>query len=154
MASARCQRVILGIGNIARGDDAAGRLVVRRLKGSLPDNVEAAELDGEATALLARFEGAEAAFLIDACRSGAPPGTVRRLDVGMTPLPAGLFGLSTHGFGLAEAVELARALARLPPRCVLYAIEGASFETGAPLSPAVAAAVSDVVARLRLEMAA
>ena len=153
MASARYRRIVLGIGNIDRGDDAAGRLVVRLLKGSLPDDVEAAELDGEATALLARFEGAEAAFLIDACRSGAPPGTVRRLDVGMTRLPPGLFGLSTHAFGLAEAVEVARALAWLPPCCILYAIEGSTFQTGFPPSPAVAAAVDDVAARLRIEIA-
>ena len=50
-------------------------------------------------------------------------------------------------------MELARALAQLPPHCVVYAIEGASFETGAPLSQAVAAAVADVAARLRTEIA-
>ena len=58
-----------------------------------------------------------------------------------TPLPRGALGMSTHGFGLAEALELARALGQLPRRCIVYAIEGASFETGAPLSPEVAAAV-------------
>jgi len=116
----------------------------RLLQGRLPDDVEIAELEGEAMELLARFGGADAAFLVDACWSGAPAGSVRRLDVNVTPLQQGLFSLSTHGFGLAEAVELARALAQLPPYCVVYAIEGATFETGAPLSPAVAAAVADV----------
>lgn len=153
MASARCRQIVLGIGNTDRGDDAAGRAVVRILQGRLPDDVEVTELDGEATALLARFEGAEAAFLVDACWSGAPAGTVRRLNVSVTQVPQGLFGVSTHGFGLADAVELARALAWLPPRCAVYAIEGASFQIGAPLSPAVAAAVADVAARLRTEIA-
>jgi len=151
MSSARCRQIVLGIGNAERGDDAAGRTVARLLQGRLPDDVEIAELEGEAMELLARFEGVDAAFLVDACWSGAPAGTIRRLDVNVTPLQQGLFSLSTHGFGLAEAMELARVLTQLPPHCVVY-IEGASFETGAPLSQAVAVAVADVAARLRTEI--
>ncbi len=153
MRRASCRQIVLGIGNMDRGDDAAGRAVARMLQGSVPDDLEVAELDGEATTLLARFEGAGAAFLVDACRSGAAAGTVRRIDVAVTQVPQGLFGLSTHGFGVAEAIELGRALGQLPPRCIVYAIEGASFQIGAPLSPAVAAAVADVAARLRTEIA-
>ena len=124
MSSARCRQIVLGIGNVERGDDAAGRTVVRLLQGRLPDDVEIAELEGEAMELLARFEGVDAAFLVDACWSGAPAGTIRRLDVNVTPLQQGIFSLSTHGFGLAEAMELARVLTQLPPYCVVYAIEG------------------------------
>jgi hydrogenase maturation protease len=91
-------------------------------------------------------------FLVDACVSGAPPGTVRRFDVSSSAMPALAPGFSTHGFGPAEAVELARALGRLPRRTVVYTIEGASFETGASLSPEVAAAVAEVVRRLWAEI--
>jgi len=31
MSSARCRQIVLGIGNAERGDDAAGRTVVRLL---------------------------------------------------------------------------------------------------------------------------
>jgi hydrogenase maturation protease len=154
MRRARCRRIVLGVGNMDRGDDGAGRAVARMLQGSLPDDVEIAELDGEATALLARFEGVETAFLVDACRSGAPAGAVRRIDMAVTLAPLQLFGQSTHGFGVAEAIELGRALGQLPQRCIVYAIEGASFEIGAPLSPAVAVAVGEVAARLSTEIAA
>lgn len=144
--------LLLGIGNPERGDDAVGRLVARLLRGSLPDHVEIIELDGEATALLAHLEDVPSAFLVDACRSGVPPGTVRRFDVGVGPLPQAAFGLSTHNFGLKEAIELARVLGKLPPYCIIYAIEGQSFEMGQPLSPAVADAAKAVVDRLRAEL--
>jgi len=72
--------------------------------------------------------------------------------LGAATLPRHAFGLSTHGLGLAEAIELARALGALPPRCVVYAIEGASFEAGAPLTPAVSDAVADVALRLEAEI--
>jgi hydrogenase maturation protease len=114
----------------------------------LPTDVDIVEADGEATALLAHMEGAEAAYLVDACASGAEPGTIRRFDAAAAPLPQVAFGLSTHGFGLAEAIELARALGQLPPRCVVYAIEGDGFDTGTPLSGAVAEAVPRVLERL------
>jgi hydrogenase maturation protease len=110
------------------------------------------EHSGEATALLAEIDGAAAVFAVDACASGAPPGAVHRFDANAAPLPDLSFGLSTHGFGLAAAIELVRALGRLPPRCVVYAIEGASFEAGAPLSPAVGASVADVARRLSVEI--
>ncbi len=145
----RC--VVLCIGNPQRGDDAAGRAVARALR-ALLDGVEIVEEEGEATRVLARLAGADAAFIVDACVSGQAPGEIRRFDIGAGPLPHTGFSASTHGFGLAEAVELARALGVLPPRCVVYAIEGASFDIGAPLSPAVATAVEIVAARMRADI--
>jgi hydrogenase maturation protease len=146
------RRIVIGIGNPGRGDDGAGHLVVKLLQGALPDGTELVEHDGEPASLLSKIDGISAAFLVDACASGAPEGTVHRFDVAAAPLPQGAFGLSTHGLGLAEAVELARALGQLPSQCIVYAIEGRSFEVGAPLSPRVAAAAADVAQRLRAEV--
>ncbi len=148
----RC--LVIGIGNPDRGDDAAGRAVVRLLRGAAPASVEIIEHDGEATALLASLEGAASAWLVDACVSGAPAGTVHRFDVVASPMPQNAFGSSTHGFGVAAAVELARALGQMPGRCVVYGIEGRSFEPGVPLSPPVRAAVADVARRLTREVGA
>ena len=145
--------LVIGIGNPDRGDDAAGRAVARWLRGVLPPQIGILEHDGEATSLLARLEGAEIVCLIDASASAAPAGTVRRFDVAAAPLPQGAFGVSTHGLGLAEAIELARALGQLPARCIVYAVEGASFGPGEPLTPPVAAAVPEVGRRVQAELA-
>jgi len=67
-------------------------------------------------------------------------------------MPAPASRGSTHGFGAAAAVELARALGRLPRLSVVYAIEGASFAAGAALSPPVAKAAAEVVRRLGAEI--
>lgn len=144
--------IVIGVGNPDRGDDAAGREVARRLRAMALRGVEILEHDGEATSLLARLDGAGAAILIDACVSGAAPGTLHRFDVALAPLPSGAFGLSSHGFGLSEAIELARALGILPLRCVVYAIEGERFDIGAPTSAKVMAAMDRVVAEIRAEL--
>lgn len=148
----RC--VVIGIGNSGRGDDAVGRYVVRSLSGTMPAHVDLIGLDGDAGSLLANLDGVDVAYLVDACVSGSPPGSVQRFDATTTPLPHDDFAMSTHGLGLAEAIELARALGQLPASCVVYAVEAASFEAGAPLSPPVAAAVHAVAEQLRTEIRA
>jgi hydrogenase maturation protease len=145
--------VVIGMGNPHRGDDGAGRAVARRLHGRLADGAEVFEHDGEATALMALLEGADRAIVIDACRSGAPPGTVRRLDAGAAPLPRDRFSLSTHGLGLAAAIELGRVLGQLPPSCIVYAIEVGTVAAGAEPSAPVAAAIGTVCERVLAEVA-
>ena len=130
-------RVIIGVGNAARGDDAAGLIAARRLGGL--------EHEGDPVALLDMWREADVAVVIDAVSSGADPGTVHRFDATSAPLPARLRGsTSSHALGLAEAIELGRTLGRLPGRLLVYGIEGERFEAETELTPAVAAAVEAV----------
>jgi hydrogenase maturation protease len=133
--------IVIGVGNPDRGDDAAGRLVARSLRGVVPAHVEVREHSGEGADLLDLLEGAASATLVDAWLFGAEPGLIRRIDLIYDPLPDGMAGTSTHGFSVTEAIELAQALGCLPGRCLLYAIAGTCFEMGASPSPEVAAAV-------------
>jgi hydrogenase maturation protease len=134
LPAARDRPRLIGVGNQWRGDDAAGLVVARRLGGLAHE--------GDAIALLDAWAGAEHAIVIDAAESGSPPGTIHCFDAAAGPLPARALRSSTHAFGVADAVELGRALGRLPPRLEVYAIEGAGFALGAGLSPPVARAVA------------
>jgi len=82
------------------------------------------------------------------------PGQVHRIDLADSPLPIGFAPSSSHAFGVAQTVELARSLGRLPQYLVAYLVEGEQFGTGAPLSPAVAASVEDVAERVLDELSA
>ena len=105
--------------------------------------------EGEPVGLIEDWSGADAVIVVDAVSSGAPPGTIHRLDPLSAPIPAALPQGSTHAFGLAETVELARTLERLPPRLTVYGIEGERFAAGQQLSPPVSAAVDAVREELR-----
>ena len=143
MSAARV--LVIGVGNPYRRDDAAGRIAVRRLRPRVPGAVGTLEHDGEGAALMEAWREAELVILIDAVASRAPPGTVHRFDVRAGPLPAALVRDSTHAVGVPEAVELARALGRLPRRLIVYGIEGRAFDAGEGLSPEVERAVDGVV---------
>jgi hydrogenase maturation protease len=148
--------LVLGVGNAWRGDDAVGLVVAQHLQEDPLDGVTVTPTAGEGTALLALWQDTDAVVLVDAvCAgvcAGARPGTLHRFAVGTEPLPALFSGISTHAFGVAEAIELARALRQLPPVLVVYGVEGETFETGAGLSAAVAAVVPQVVAQVRQEV--
>lgn len=145
--------LVIGFGNPDRGDDAVGLHVARRVAAlGLPDvAVEAS--GGDTVALLDRWAGVGCVVLVDAAAPIARPGRIHRLDPLAGPLPRDLALGSTHAFGLAEAVELARTLGLLPRQMTIYAIEAACFDPGAALSPAVAAAVAPVTGRIAAELA-
>jgi hydrogenase maturation protease len=153
-AGRRPRLTLIALGNPWRGDDAAGLEVARRLRGRLPDGVCLLEHEGEPLGLVEAWSGAPAVIVLDAVSSGAPPGTIHRLDARRERLPAELFRGSTHAFGLAEAIELARVLDRLPERLLVYGVEGASFTAGAGLSPEVERAVAALAEELSAEPAA
>ncbi|WP_448192917.1 hydrogenase maturation protease [Azospirillum sp. sgz301742] len=141
--------LILGIGNRFRCDDGVGPAVADRLNAL---SIAAREHSGEGAGLIDAWSGAGRVVVVDATQSGAAPGTIIRLDaVGAVP-PQGLFRYSSHLFGLAEAVETARALGRLPESLVIWGIEGATFGFGEALTPAVAEAADAVVQRIAAEI--
>jgi hydrogenase maturation protease len=134
--------LVIGVGIDLRGDDGAGIEVVRRLRDRAGQSgIEVGEQQCEPIELVHTWQGRDAVVLVDTMRSGAPPGTIRRFDASSEPLPARLRGsASTHAFGLDQAIELGRALERLPRRVIVFAVEGRTFEAGAPLSDEVQAA--------------
>lgn len=135
--------LVIGVGQLHAGDDAAGRMVAQGLDGH--PGLDVAASAGIAADLVMFMEGRRRVLIVDACRSGAAPGTILRLDAWRDPLPPGLAGTSTHGMGVSEAVGLAEALGHLPDSLTIWAIEGADFSLGATLHPAVAAAVRQSV---------
>ena len=54
--------------------------------------------------------------------------------------------------GLAEAIGLSRVLRKAPRDIIVFAVEGACFAAGAPMSPEVAAAAAEVAGRVVAEV--
>lgn len=141
--------LVIGVGNVYRGDDAVGRIVAQDLKREMPDCVNTVEKGGDGMALMESWEDADTVILIDAVHSGALPGTIHRFDAHAQPIPATYFHYSSHAFGVAEAVELSRALNQLPPHFIIYGIEGKCFEPEGELTREVAKAAQDVLTQIQ-----
>jgi len=142
---ANARILVIGVGNEYRSDDAVGLVVARRLRQLSLGNVTVIEESGEGTDLMESWKGADTVIIVDAASSGAKPGTIHRIDARAQRIPTGLLRYSTHAFSVGEAVELARAMNRLPPRMVVFGIEGERFDEGTVLSRAVQGSVDIVV---------
>ena len=131
------------LGSPFRGDDAVGPAVAERLRAAGAPVLDCAD---EPTRLLDLWGGLDTVVVVDAIHAGAAPGTLHRIEAGEGPLPGDLRLASTHAMGIADALELARALGRAPRRVVVLGLEGTSFGMGEAMTPAVADALEGLVA--------
>jgi hydrogenase maturation protease len=143
---------VIGVGNVWRGDDAVGLLVARRLRERLGPSVEVIEVEGDGLALLDLMEGVDHVILIDAVKGRGQPGTTVRLDLSTESRWGTVAPCSTHAMGVADAIDLARTLGRLPKQIILYGIEIKSVDSGASLTEAVRKGLDTVVEQVYREV--
>lgn len=140
---------ILGIGSPS-GDDQAGWLTVDALLAGgvkAGDELVIEKLDRPGAGLIPLLDNASWVILVDAMQSGGQPGWIQRY--GVNDWPAYCQGLSSHGFGVLNALSLARELGSLPPRLDLYGIEiGGAMPGGNPCTEVQAATrkLADIIA--------
>lgn len=111
--------------------------------------VELVSCDRPGSALLELLQGSGCIHLIDAMISSAAPGTVRCLRDNFAAHSSPV--MSSHGFGLGQALALAEALAELPPDFTLHAVE---VEPDLAISPELEQAVQDLISRLSVMLVA
>jgi hydrogenase maturation protease len=144
-------RLIIGVGNVYRGDDALGHILARYLRGKFPCCVKILDRDSDMVSVIDLLNCVERCILIDAVCSGAKPGTIFRYLAHRDNIPVKFFRYSTHALSIAEYVEIARGLGYLPEYLVIYGVEGRRFDLGAGLSPEVKMAMRRVLKSIMLD---
>lgn len=148
--------LIVGCGNLLRGDDAVGPVLVRHLwEQGLPHGVRCA--DGGTGGMDVGFQmrGVPHVIIVDACRSGSEPGAIFRLDgTDVEHLPP-LAGVNLHAFRWDHALAFARWALKeeYPARVDVWLIEAEQFDPGQPLTPAVEASMHTVITHMLREIA-
>jgi hydrogenase maturation protease len=141
---------VIGVGSPS-GDDWTGWELAERLRASevlaaWGERFSVSLHDRPGAALLQAWRGNGLVILLDAVRSGAPPGTVHRLDTAQLSSMPRL--LSTHGFGVAEAVQLAAAMDALPEALLFFGVEATPEHQELCLSEAVHATLPALVSEI------
>jgi hydrogenase maturation protease len=141
---------IVGVGS-PHGDDQIGWRVIERLQRKPLPGILAAAVS-EAVRVLDHLEGCTTLVLVDACRSGARAGTIHRL-VWPDPRLQGQDNVSTHGYGVMQALELGAAVDRLPLHVVLIGVEAqacsATDQMSLPVQRALPKLYRQVLAEVR-----
>lgn len=149
--------VVIGLGNVLRGDDAIGVRVVEGLRAlaagdprALPASTRLVDGGTLGLDLLRSIRDARAVVLVDAVRLGDPVGTVSVLsgeDIDGPERPD-----DTHPGAVAELVAVARMLGWLPADLALVGIEVADTGVGVGMSSAVAGALPVAMDAVRIEL--
>ena len=147
---------VIGCGNPDAGDDAVGLLAVRAARLALEDlpDVDVVET-GAGAHIVDLLRDVDAAVIVDAVRDpagGRAPGTLVRIGSGSDGQLAEVHSsLSSHGFGVAEAVGLAAAIGSAPA-VVFLGLEVEDVTAGHPLSPALEGSLPELVTRVVAEV--
>ncbi|MEO6196316.1 MAG: hydrogenase maturation protease [Thermoanaerobaculia bacterium] len=144
--------LIAGFGNVLRGDDGFGVVVIHRLR---EEEIESEEIEilevGTAGLRLAQelLTPRDRLIVVDAMTRDGPPGSVYVLAVDAVEAAAAV-DVDMHLAVPSRALALAKALGALPPRIFLVGCEPAEVdELTTELSPRVREAVDTAIRHIR-----
>lgn len=146
---------VLGIGNILLRDEGVGVHVVERLQQRfrLPEYVQVVDGGTSGMELIDYLSGADLLVIVDAVRTGRPPGALVRLSG--EELPAFFrTRISPHQLGLSELLATLHVLGEEPRQSVLIGVEPLRLDTGLEMSPEIADKVDALVEMVMDELAA
>lgn len=132
--------LVIGCGNLLRGDDGVGPVLVRRLfELGLPPGIRLADGGTAGMDVAFAMEGARQVVIVDACKSGSEAGDIFEIpgeDIETPPLE----GINLHAFRFDHAIAFGRWLLkeRYPEKVTVFLIEAQQINPGEPLSEPVA----------------
>ena len=147
--------VVIGCGNLLRGDDAVGPILIRYLwehgwTDGVPDDVVLVDGGTAGMDVAFKMESASSVILIDAAITGVAPGTIYCVPASeLVDLPP-LQGLHSHQFRWDHSLSFARWLLkdRCPTDISVFLIEIESCVPGAGSTPNVESAMKSVAKRV------
>jgi hydrogenase maturation protease len=144
--------LVVGIGVSKHGDSSAGKWVIKRLMGKTTPGVNLMEQVSDGRFLQDAWRGHHTVIVAGAVSSGAKPGTLFRLEAHKRPLPEFFLSKKAHTQDVFAAVEQARGLHTLPPRLLVYGIEGKRFKEGDKMVDDVKEATLNVAERILFDL--
>ncbi len=144
---------IIGLGNPIMGDDGLGIYVIKELKKHTIAGVELVEGGTSGIGLLRHLKGEKEVIIVDAIKSGSPPGTIHQLNESDFTNPEFEF-ISLHEISLSHVLALGKELFPdvFPENIVIYGVEVKDIQMGMELSEPVKKALPRLVELLRSRM--
>lgn len=143
------QAAVIGCGNPNRSDDGFGGEVIRRLAARAVPHLRLLDAGTDGMAVMFAARGCKTVIVVDACTTGAPPGTLFEVPAGELAAPHPP-SFTLHDFRWEHALYAGRRMfgADFPADVTVLLVEARSLEVGLTLSDEVDAAVVKTIARI------
>lgn len=145
--------LILGVGNIYRKDDGIGPIVIEQLRKESISNADLLNGSIDGLAVFEYLKGYKKAIIIDAARMNSSPGEIKIFSPHDAKLNIKSDALSTHGFGLSEALSLVEEF-DFDINITIIGIEPADTSFGEGLSKEVGEKIDFIKQAVKKELAA
>ncbi|MBI5634284.1 MAG: HyaD/HybD family hydrogenase maturation endopeptidase [Nitrospirae bacterium] len=138
--------LVMGVGSILMMDEGIGIRAVEELEKRyrFPENVEILDGGTSGIELLSYISGKDYLIIIDAIKSGNPPGTVLRVEGEDVPAQF-LTRISPHQLGISDLLAAATLTDEIPKKLVLFGIEPKEIVMVIGLSDEVRASMGHLV---------
>ena len=142
--AARCPVLVLGVGNLLRGDEGIGIHVVETMASmELPAGVEVLDGGTAGLDLVDDISGRELVVIVDAIQSDQPSGSIVRLRGSQSLLDHA--GMSMHDAGVASALAACKFTGDVPTKVVMIGIVPESLGWTTCLSPRLQSGLQHIV---------
>ncbi|MBK7844566.1 MAG: hydrogenase maturation protease [Bdellovibrionales bacterium] len=145
-------KALICLANPNRGDDAFGWIVADQFVSEGETLFSVIKSSGDITDLLDVFGSYRKVIVLDAMETeDLVP--IKKWDAKEESLPASLSGTSSHVLGVGQAIELSRALDKIPDELIVIGVKGVNFQMGEELSPGMRSMIPEIIAYIRKEFA-
>ncbi len=145
-SGSRPKILVMGVGSILMMDEGIGIRAVEELEKRyrFPENVEILDGGTSGIELLSYISGKDYLIIIDAIKSGKPPGTVLRVEGEDVPAQF-LTRISPHQLGISDLLAAATLTDEIPKKLLLFGIEPKEIVMVIGLSDEVRASMAHLV---------
>lgn len=153
ITSNKKETLILGVGNPLRRDDGIGSKVIRLLKQNrankksrykLSADIDLLDGGSDGLGLIEYLKEYKKVIIIDAVEMKLAPGTIRVFTPREAVMTIKTDSLSTHGFGIAELIKLAKEL-DINPELIIVGVQPEDVSFGEKLSYSVASVLDKLI---------
>jgi hydrogenase maturation protease len=143
------ETLILGVGNPLRRDDGIGPEVIRlmienRKTYNLPYGIDFLDGGTDGLGLIEYLKEYNKVIILDAVEMKLTPGTIKVFTPEEAILNINTDALSTHGFGIAELIKLAKQL-DINPELIIVGVQPEDVSYGEELSFSVNSKTDTIV---------
>ena len=136
---------IIGLGNILRGDDGIGPVVIDELRNrNLTLPLQIINAGADAFSILDELLSHQPLVIIDCARMGKQPGALVKFKLTQSTLHRAEKIVSLHGFGFHEIYYLAQQIGQVA-ECTIIGVEPKSTELNTGLSAEVSANIPRII---------
>lgn len=141
---------VIGLGNVLRGDDGIGPLVIEQLEGLKDESVQLIDAGSDPFTVLEHLIENEPLLIIDCAEMGMLPGSAQVFSIHDAKFRESASSISLHGYGFSEVYRMAAEIGPIAP-CKIIGVQPKCIDYNNGLSEEVSGCIAKIIDMINQE---